>query len=433
MLKSAINDTNEVQLSEDEIDTLLRWSKRPKEWSDDQRMNALMAPLRSRSLNQVHYDAKLSFWRDCIHSLIAENNLVKFRLHELESPLTRNGIKPKCLDVVIETMLAKSHLATYADFMKQTHTWRLYAYEKLVSTPLTWCKRLIVAPQKNCEKIFIVTGNLHKIADEVLAVLISQVTYESMECVVDFERFSEICLAQKRVRLDEVELVLASLEKRRKAMRAVSSTCDAKRLIKFASNPNDFVRDITESDRNFYLLRQTEANLNRQIGKLQEEIKRAEESVMHNLRLKRKIEAKASLVRQKNLEKRLQAKYGIAENIQTLIAELQNLDTSQMAFGAYRQTLSVMKEKSLRQDEVDETLAQIRHAYEDNVEVENALKDVSMIGVDFSQDELEAELRQLVEADEKKNIEDMLDKLTIDDILDDIGLPKSKKDGVPVG
>lgn len=77
----------------------------PECWNDDQRMNALFSPLRSRSTNPQDWHSKYSFWTNLIFDSLDRNMQCNFSLTELKQVFKRNGCSPHCLKSVVEELL----------------------------------------------------------------------------------------------------------------------------------------------------------------------------------------------------------------------------------------------------------------------------------------------------------------------------------------
>ena len=53
------------------------------EWTDDERMRVLFAPMRNKELNPESWNAKLTFWTTLIEKWCLKNNKHSFTLHQL--------------------------------------------------------------------------------------------------------------------------------------------------------------------------------------------------------------------------------------------------------------------------------------------------------------------------------------------------------------
>ena len=68
-----------------------------EEWSDDERMSVMFAPLRTRELNPESWSAKVTFWTDLIERWCRENGRCVVTLDEMKAVMQRKGKTPHCL------------------------------------------------------------------------------------------------------------------------------------------------------------------------------------------------------------------------------------------------------------------------------------------------------------------------------------------------
>ena len=68
-----------------------------EEWSDDERMRVMFAPLRSKELNPESWNSKISFWTSLIQKWSEQSNKCSFTIRQLEKDFERDGISPHCL------------------------------------------------------------------------------------------------------------------------------------------------------------------------------------------------------------------------------------------------------------------------------------------------------------------------------------------------
>ena len=68
-----------------------------EEWSDDERMSVMFAPLRTRELNPESWSAKVTFWTDLIERWCRANGRCVVTLDEMKTVMQRKGRTPHCL------------------------------------------------------------------------------------------------------------------------------------------------------------------------------------------------------------------------------------------------------------------------------------------------------------------------------------------------
>ena len=126
------------EIDEDNDDDEHTWKNQPAEWTDDVRMKALFAAFRNRDLNPLFYDNKLKFWKETIASYCAEKELLQFDLTQLASCFMRKGIKPKCLELVLNEMIKDKVMLTRDEVLKPKPGLIKNIFNKLIWSPLSW-------------------------------------------------------------------------------------------------------------------------------------------------------------------------------------------------------------------------------------------------------------------------------------------------------
>ena len=79
-------------------------NKMPECWKQDDRMNALFADFRNRSVNPQDWSSKYKFWHEIISKLMDHYKCCSFSISELNVSFKRNGRVPVCLPTVIQEM-----------------------------------------------------------------------------------------------------------------------------------------------------------------------------------------------------------------------------------------------------------------------------------------------------------------------------------------
>lgn len=111
----------------------------PACWEEDERMDNLFAPFRSRSVNIVNYETKMKFWKNLIQEYCIIKGNPTISLGELRTAFQRKGKKPYCLDTVLEELLADGLVKSKSQFMEAPLlSWAGWAVNKLVKAPLRW-------------------------------------------------------------------------------------------------------------------------------------------------------------------------------------------------------------------------------------------------------------------------------------------------------
>lgn len=77
----------------------------PSCWSDDERMDALFAEIRSSSTNPADYPAKIKFWTDLVREVCERERLLILDYTVLCEKFRRKGRIPQSLTAVIQELL----------------------------------------------------------------------------------------------------------------------------------------------------------------------------------------------------------------------------------------------------------------------------------------------------------------------------------------
>lgn len=74
-------------------------------WNQEERMNALFSPFRSKSANSQDWNSKYKFWHNLIHDWLKHTMQCSFSIVDLNEVFKRKGCVPLCLVTVIEELL----------------------------------------------------------------------------------------------------------------------------------------------------------------------------------------------------------------------------------------------------------------------------------------------------------------------------------------
>jgi hypothetical protein len=432
------------------------WASKPPEWSDDERMNALFSPFRARELNPIYFDAKLKFWKKAINAYLTETQTIKFKVRDLEEAFVRNGMKPKCLDIVLDSILNDTccQIKERNSLLKQ-QSWLTFAFTRLVWSPLSWTTSYLISKtalgsqlsfankhhqatstkddaiddndmRNHCEYVFL--EQLTVKADEVYTKLNADLIFNDIDCICDYDRFVAICSCHD-VPLDDIDLILTQLVNDKRVL-VNTSLVKNKKLIKFMpiidsesrmSASRRPLADITDLEFNYYLLKLNESNMERQVDALNRQLTMLMDQVKANLKLKNKKLALNCLKKYKNYEKQMDQKSNVLYNLQNLMLNLQQISTNKITIDMYKKNLGLIKafndENGL--DRVEDLMDNLNENFKINSEIDDALSR-STIGSGVDDTELEHELNELVSmADQNKSV---VHDLSIDDLLND--LPK---------
>lgn len=155
----------------------------PNCWNDDERMDNLFAPFRSKSVNVVNYEKKLEFWRNLIKKYCEHDGNAIITINQLKQKFQRGDKKPYCLDVVIREQLTNGTVKPKSLFtLKAQETWSGWAVNTFIKSPLQWSfnkvKERVVSPVDSFEDTEFVVVDVIEVSDICL------MTFESSETKV---------------------------------------------------------------------------------------------------------------------------------------------------------------------------------------------------------------------------------------------------------
>lgn len=114
-------------------------SKLPECLKDENRINVLFAPTRSRSVNPKDWDNKISSWKNIIKVYCDTNDVYIFTLLSLNKAFIRNGRPPSCLSDVLNEMKKSGEIQSLEEFLtKNPRTWSGWATNVFVKRPFAW-------------------------------------------------------------------------------------------------------------------------------------------------------------------------------------------------------------------------------------------------------------------------------------------------------
>ncbi|CAF0814700.1 unnamed protein product [Brachionus calyciflorus] len=428
------SNNESIYYIEDEEEIL--WKSRPDEWSDDVRMNALFAPFRNRDLNPLHYDNKIKFWKQVIVSFCDEKKKIQFDQKKLENYFIRKGKKPKCLELVINELHREKSILTSQEFLKPKSGILVSMFNKLVWSPISWSTSYLFkasnsngestttfysssftpkSPKSNLEnsfsspqkvkdsQIFILPNIAETKSLELLKKIQSQIVYNNVDCVLEYEKLFH--LVSDTLNDQDLDLILKYLEINQKILIIESNELNTK-LIKFCSNSNQNVLPLNEIELSYLKLKDTEKKLEFESDKLTNQIDSLNNDIKVQLKLGNKNTALKLLKKRKQLEKSLENKDNILNNIEAMIMSIQQADTNKITMDVLAKGVNALKEanKGVNIDQIDDTMCEFQDIYNQNNEIEEALAK-SPIGnkTIFDDQELNDELNELLAQESLEN------------------------------
>lgn len=248
-------------------------NKIPECLKDEQRINVLFAPLRSRSVNPKDWDSKISSWKLIIKAYCETNDIYTFSLSQLNNIFVRNDRPPSCLNEVINDMLSKRELQLVDIFLRKSNsTWSGWAMDILVKRPMLWSFNKVkdqIFTRVNTDQTFIHLETIQSKSNNILVVIPEKVKNK----LISFKDLLFL-LNKDTSQVENIKLLLHYLQNCQKVDITNLNTKNKEEgdtlLLKFGDGTE--VVPISEVDIGVYTLEQNEKSLSRNIELLEDEI-----------------------------------------------------------------------------------------------------------------------------------------------------------------
>lgn len=111
----------------------------PETWTNDERMDVLMAQFRPRSVNAIFYDSKMLFWKNLIIKYCEIKGCSIVTESELRCAFQRNNRKPYSISTVLTEMHRNREIQSSNEFMSSIpcSTWTGWAVNQMTK-PMYW-------------------------------------------------------------------------------------------------------------------------------------------------------------------------------------------------------------------------------------------------------------------------------------------------------
>lgn len=377
-----------------------------------ERITVLMAPFKNRSVNEVNYDNKMKFWKNTIISECDHRHHCSFSINDLKTWFLFKGRSPLCLLTVVEDMFREGIIKSQSNFEQITSqnnsNWSTWAVNTLVKSPLSWSVGRIK------ESILSPTPVIDEKSEYIILHLVENQANELFNTISGNEQPQILFMDDLQKRLHEMwntdvsmtstELIVHSLEIRNKVFVERGEHLVAnKTLVKIASNDKD-VEPISELEKNFFKLKETEKILIGEISHMDFEkeslIKEAKSYIAKNM----KPIALTYLRKKKEIEKRIEKQLKSLDNVQALISRIEESKYNAEVLQSYAHGLAALKlsskESGLTIDNVDETMAELAEVIDEHKDMQSAMSSLVDVKQKYNEQELEDELADLLSKDE---------------------------------
>ncbi|KAG5892699.1 hypothetical protein JTB14_011159 [Gonioctena quinquepunctata] len=376
-------------------------TKLPECLKDEERINVLFAPLRSRSVNPKDYHTKISSWKTIIKSYCEAKEKFTFTPSLLNNVFIKNGRPPSCLGEVLSDMQKSGEIQQLDLFLRKTsHTWSGWAADMFIKKPICWSydkiKKTMLSSDGDQQSFAYLD-----IIKTKCECLIRSLPENKKNKLISLKDLLEI-LQKTDDQADDVKLLLHYLSNQH--IIDVTTVGNGKQkneldtiLVKFGSvNGNEF-SPISETDRGIYILEQNEKMLSNSIEDLEDCIQSCvQEAKMHLSRNHRQM-AKTALKKKHDLEKRLEKKANALHNIQNLLDKVHETHNDAHVWEAYKSAVSAFdvsfKESGLSEDAIDDTMIKLGEMLDKQQDIQSALAQPGQESIDS---DLEEELTELM-------------------------------------
>eukprot|EP00092_Neocalanus_flemingeri_P035997 GFUD01039195.1.p1 GENE.GFUD01039195.1~~GFUD01039195.1.p1 ORF type:complete len:423 (+),score=142.15 GFUD01039195.1:44-1312(+) len=393
------------------------------EWTDNERMSVMFAPMRHKELNPESWNSKILFWGSLISKWVLHNKKCCVTLEVLEKAFLRDGKSPHCLQEVVSECVKTGLVVDQARFVASiAHKGTWGGWVKSVG----W-------------------GAVQSLGDRVVghnpsSLVVPQVAEKLME-----EMLSKLKSVKPLLKLKQyLFLTEEDLEDFRDSdsQGLIEFLC-AKKLVEIKVVENTKIYKISldnsivafdETDVGIIKLHQTLGILDTDIESLEDEVKNLGDKVKQLLKSNSRQSAKSFLQRQKIVEKNLEKKLNQKLNTESILDEILGAESNKTVVDSYKAGLEALKatlnDKSFEDvddvmDEINDTLMKgndltttisknILDDSVDTIDLEQELNDLSKEDSDL---DLSKELITSSASNEDKELLEMLEKLEVENEL----------------
>lgn len=389
----------------------------PDCWFDENRVNVLFAPFRSKSVNSKDWDSKYEFWKNLINSYCLHFKQSYFRIEDLQKAFAKDGRIPACLPDVIREMHNNRELQEIRDFVNiPPESWTLWAADLMIKRPIIWSlnklKNTVIRPTA-VDLNYVHINTLVNIAADLVK---TASVKNSNSHVVDIKTVDYFSSHQ----IDDINILLNYLLINHKCSLREIITGDSKTtLIKFSESRER----ITDREVDIYTLECTERILSNSIEKYETDIQSIIRDTKSHLVKGHRQLAKTCLKKKKEIEKRVESRANALFNVQTLLLRIQDSDDDGIVIDTYKKALSSLrttfKNDNLNEDAVTNTMLELAEVLDIHDDIQTTLSQP----VREDDTDLEAELANLIAEDAKIKLPKPTDEKpanaqTLDDVDD---------------
>lgn len=377
----------------------------PPEWEDDERMNFLFSDFKeNRDVNPTDWDSKMDFWTALIVKSCRDRGSVCVNLAELSRTFRRKEKAPLGLATVLQSMSRTGSVQRESEFAANVDCgWLSWGVGLLLVKPLKWTfSTLLGSSRVPVEESFVVIELVKEKAAELLRVYRSS---EFSSCAI--VSFQELCGLSSDVCADESTLCMALLQLQRDKQVTVSLH-EGEKIVKFCQPGQDRVSPVSDVDVGIYQLQRSEKLLGERVEKLNLEADRCKEEARTLLREGKKSQALRCLRGRKRVEKRAEGLFVQMESIRAILDRIAQSQTDKMVIQAYQAGVAALRLslKDVTVERAENLVDQIQELCDTQDEVNQTISG-GVTAADEDMDELEEELKSLLDESKTDNVSDL--------------------------
>eukprot|EP00088_Acartia_fossae_P023338 TRINITY_DN2437_c0_g1_i7.p1 TRINITY_DN2437_c0_g1~~TRINITY_DN2437_c0_g1_i7.p1 ORF type:complete len:421 (-),score=76.46 TRINITY_DN2437_c0_g1_i7:71-1333(-) len=396
------------------------------EWEDDQRMNALFAPVRSKQVNPESWQSKINFWLNLIEKWCDANEVAMVDLSLLKKIFTRNGKSPHCLEDVLQEGVKSGDLAPSDAFL-----------QSLSSAHQTW----------GAWMVGLGTGAIKKVGSNLLGYSASNFTVIKTTNKLRAKVEKELSLHENYISCrhsvilteEQINAALGIVNHDGSRNYILQVLLADKKLIQFTTDNRTFYKlttdkntkkEFDEIDRGLIRLKTSIEHLELRSKQIEERHNKETSEVKRLMKEGKRTSAKACLRKAKRFEAQNSKVLEQVLGLETLFDELMSAESNNMLLDTYQtglQTLKTMVNPDML-EKADNTMSELVEL----IDLNNEIADGLTIKDDSRDEELDKELEMLAkESDENiktpstkieggdpliQNALNQLDDLNLDDL-----------------
>uniref|UniRef100_A0A182PVB5 Charged multivesicular body protein 7 n=1 Tax=Anopheles epiroticus TaxID=199890 RepID=A0A182PVB5_9DIPT len=347
----------------------------------------------------------MKFWKDLIFSSCSASGSSVVSINMLKERFRRKGTVPYCLNTVFQDMLVKGELCKEVRLKDQqrpgTFGLNLWTAGQIIKAPIMWSYEtfrgsVVGSGTINENENFVVKAVAQehgKIIETIVA------KRELQNKVIKYEELLTLLQESSTLTCTGIEAAVMLLEKENRVITQPIFVEDTNTFLVKFSCANTVVQPISSIEISIYELEQSESRLMEDITSIERNISQTMEKVREQIKNGQKQMAKTFIKKKHVLEKNMERKISALETLQGILLKIHNCQSDKNVIEAYKlgtnALKNALKESGITIDQLDETMAEMKHVLEQHDEILSTIGANS--GDDVDELELEQELGDLID------------------------------------